>query len=59
MTQPLQFTTMLDLLGHWQSLLGGLLGFAAAVAVVAFTLRSERRKAERDLAALRLSLGER
>jgi hypothetical protein len=44
-------------LDHWQALLAGVLGFGAAIVVVAFTLRSERRRADRDLEALRRSLG--
>jgi hypothetical protein len=50
------FSTPLDALDHWQALLAGILGFTAAIIVVVVTLRSERRKAKRDLEALRLSL---
>ena len=46
-----------DFLDHWQALIAGLLGFAAAIVVVWITLRIERRKADRELDALRKSLG--
>jgi hypothetical protein len=46
-----------EFLDHWQSLVSGLIGFAAATLVVCITLRIERRKADRELDALRKSLG--
>jgi hypothetical protein len=55
--QPWHYSTLLDLIDHWQPLLAGLLASAAAILVVWFTLKSEHRKADRDLAALRRSLG--
>lgn len=57
MIAPWHFTTWLDAFDHWQSLLAGALGFTAAIFVVVLTLRSERRKADRDLEALRRSVG--
>jgi len=57
MDHPWQFSTWLDLVDHWQSLLAGLMGFSAAIFVVCLTLLSERRRAERELAALKRSLG--
>jgi len=57
MSAPWQFTTLLDALDHWQALLAGVLGFAAATIAVVLTLRSEQRKAARDLEALRQSIG--
>lgn len=47
----------IDFLDHWQALSAGVLGFAAAIIVVWITLRIERRKADRELDALRKSLG--
>ncbi len=55
--QPWHFTTLIDLIDHWQSLLAGLLAFGAAILVVRFTLKSESRKTDRELTALRRSLG--
>ena len=54
--EPWHFTTWLDLFDHWQALIAGALGFAAAIIVVRFTLRIERRKAQLELDALRKSL---
>jgi hypothetical protein len=54
--EPWHFTTWLDLFDHWQALMAGALGFAAAIIVVRFTLRIERRKAQLELDALRKSL---
>jgi hypothetical protein len=51
------YTTFVDFLDHWQALSAGLLGFFAAIIVVWFTLGIERRKADRELDALRKSLG--
>ena len=52
-----RYTTLADFLDHWQALVAGLLGFGAAIVVVWITLRIERRKADRELDALRKSLG--
>jgi hypothetical protein len=54
--EPWHYTTILDLFDHWQALIAGGLGFAAAVAAVIFTLRIERRKWQRELYALEKSL---
>jgi hypothetical protein len=56
MTEPWHYTTWLDALDHWQAFIAGILGFAAAIIVVLVTLRIERRKADRELDALRKSL---
>jgi hypothetical protein len=53
--EPWHFTTWLDLFDHWQALIAGALGFAAAI-VVRFTFKMERRKAQLELDALRKSL---
>jgi hypothetical protein len=57
MLEPWRYTTLLDLIDHWQALIAGTLGFVAAILVVWFTLRSERRKRKHELEALRRSLG--
>ena len=54
--EPWHFTTWLDLFDHWQALIAGALGFAAAIIVVRFTLRIERRSAQLELDASRKSL---
>jgi hypothetical protein len=51
------YTTPLDLLDHWQSLLAGQLGFCAAILVIWWTMRSERRRSALELEALRRALG--
>jgi hypothetical protein len=51
------YTTFVDFLDHWQAIIAGVLGFAAAIIVVRITLQIERRKADRELDALRKSLG--
>ncbi len=56
MTEPWHYTTYLDLLDHWQALIAGVLGFAAAIGVVWVTLRIERRKLQQEIDALRKSL---
>lgn len=44
-------------LDHWQSLIAGLVAAAAAIAAVAFTLRAERRRRDREAAAIIVALG--
>jgi hypothetical protein len=56
MSQPWQYTSFLDLIDHWQALIAGLLGFAAAIVAVVLTLRIERRKLQREMDALQKSL---
>jgi len=56
MAEPWHYTTYLDLLDHWQALIAGVLGFAAAIGVVWVTLRIERRKLQREMDALKKSL---
>ena len=46
----------IDLLDHWQTLIAGLLALLAAFITVLVTLRLERRKADREVDALRKSL---
>jgi hypothetical protein len=54
--QPWQYTTFVDFVDHWQALIAGALGFAAAVVAVILTLRIERRKLQREMDALQKSL---
>jgi hypothetical protein len=54
LSEPWRYT--IDLIDHWQSLIAGLLGFAAAIIAVVLTLRIERRKLEREMDALQKSL---
>jgi hypothetical protein len=54
--QPWQYTTFVDFVDHWQALMAGALGFAAAVVAVILTLRIERRKLQREMDALQKSL---
>jgi hypothetical protein len=51
------FTTWLDLFDHWQTVIAGSIALVAAIITVLITLRVERRKADRELDALRKSLG--
>ena len=53
---PWHFTTWLDALDHWQTGLAGLAALLAAIIAVWVTLRVERRKADREVDALRKSL---
>jgi hypothetical protein len=53
---PWHYTTFLDLIDHWQALIAGALGFAAAIVVVILTLRIERRKLQHEMDALQKSL---
>ena len=54
---PWHYTTFVDCVDHWQTLIGGLFAFIAAVITVFVTLKVERRKVDRELDALRKSLG--
>jgi hypothetical protein len=54
--QPWQYTTFVDFVDHWQALIAGLLGFVAAIIVVRYTLKIERRKTQGELDALQKSL---
>lgn len=56
MCGPWHYSTFLDLIDHWQALIAGMLGFAAAIIVIRFTLKIEQRKLDRELDALRKSL---
>ena len=56
MQSPWHYTTFLDLLEHWQSLIAGLLALIAAGVAVFGTMRIERRKAKIELEALRSSV---
>jgi hypothetical protein len=53
---PWRYTTPLDLIDHWQTLIAGGLALLAAAVTVWVTLRIERRKVEREVDALRKSL---
>jgi hypothetical protein len=54
--QPRHFTTWLDLVDHWQTVIAGLIALIAAIITVRVTLRVERGKADRELDALRRSI---
>jgi hypothetical protein len=54
--QPWHFTTWLDLVDHWQTVIAGLIALIAAIITVRVTLRVERGKADRELDALRRSI---
>ncbi|HEY5105718.1 MAG TPA: hypothetical protein VII73_02975 [Caulobacteraceae bacterium] len=53
---PWHYTTPLDLIDHWQTLIAGLVALAAAIITVSVTLTVEQRKVDRELDALRKSL---
>ncbi|MGH6813117.1 MAG: hypothetical protein ACREDM_12520 [Methylocella sp.] len=53
---PRHYTTIIDLIDHWQSLLAGLIALIAAIITVLVTLKVERRKVDREVDALRKSL---
>jgi hypothetical protein len=53
---PWHYTTPLDLLDHWQTLIAGLVALTAAIITVGVTLRVEQRKVDREIDALRKSL---
>jgi len=53
---PWHYTTLVDFVDHWQTLIAGLIALTAAIITVAVTLKVERRKVDRELDALRKSL---
>jgi hypothetical protein len=53
---PWHYTTLVDFIDHWQTLIAGLIALIAAVITVFVTLKVERRKVDRELDALRKSL---
>ena len=53
---PWHYTTCLDFVDHWQTLIAGLIALIAAIITVFCTLKVERRKVDRELDALRKSL---
>jgi hypothetical protein len=53
---PWHYTTIVDLVDHWQTLLAGSIALIAAIITVLVTLKVERRKADREIDALRKSL---
>ena len=53
---PWHYTTLVDFVDHWQTLIAGLIALIAAIITVFVTLRVERRKVDRELDALRKSL---
>jgi hypothetical protein len=57
MSLPWQYTTFLELLDHWQALIAGALGFAAAITTVVIALGSEGRKRKHELSIIRRALG--
>ena len=50
------FHCVVDWIDKWQGILSGLLGFAAAIWVVWYTLRIENRKDEKELVSLKCAL---
>jgi hypothetical protein len=53
---PWHYTTIVDFVDHWQTLIAGLIALVAAIITVAVTLKVERRKVDREIDALRKSL---
>ena len=53
---PWHYTTIVDFVDHWQTLLAGIIALIAAIITVFVTLKVERRKADREIDALRKSL---
>lgn len=53
---PWHYTTIIDFLDHWQTLLAGLIALIAAIITVFVTLKVERRQVDREVDALRKSL---
>lgn len=53
---PWHYTTIVDLIDHWQTLVAGLIALIAAIITVFVTLKVERRQVEREIDALRKSL---
>jgi hypothetical protein len=53
---PWHYTTVVDFVDHWQTLLAGLIALIAAIITVFVTLKVERRKVDREVDALRKSL---
>jgi hypothetical protein len=53
---PWHYTTIVDFVDHWQTLFAGLIALIAAIITVFVTLKVERRKADREIDALRKSL---
>lgn len=53
---PWHYTTLVDFVDHWQTLIAGLIALVAAAITVHCTLRVEQRKVDRELDALRKSL---
>jgi hypothetical protein len=49
---PWHYTTVVDFLDHWQTLITGVLAVIAAGVTLFVTLRIERRRVERELAAV-------
>jgi hypothetical protein len=53
---PWHYTTIVDFVDHWHTLLAGLIALVAAIITVVVTLKVERRKVDREIDALRKSL---
>jgi hypothetical protein len=56
MSSEWHFTTIVDFLDHWQSLLAGVIALVTAIIAVLVTIRIERSKARVEERALRRSL---
>lgn len=53
---PWHYTTIVDFIDHWQTLLAGLIALVAAIITVFVTLTVERRHTDREIDTLRRSL---
>jgi len=53
---PWHYTTIVDFVDHWQTLVAGLIALITAIITVFVTLKVERQKADREIDALRNSL---
>jgi len=56
MNMAWRYTTLLDLLDHWQTMIAGMTALVAAIITVRVTLAVEQRKVDRELDGLRKSL---
>jgi hypothetical protein len=56
MPEPWHYTTVVDFLDHWQSLVAGVIALLAASLAVGVTLKIEQRKVDREINYLRKSL---
>src|SRR5271155_530478 len=56
LAEPWHYTTALDFVDHWQSLIAGLLALVAAIITVRVMWKVEQHKTEREVDSLRKSL---